>query len=127
MKKYIAIDFGEKRTGIALSDDAGMIYPYKSINSKDIIKEIKEIISRDLYDGIIVGNPIIGRRKKATDKLIKSIKENFDIEVIEWDESFTTKRAEEYLREIGKKPSKNRGKIDEIAACFILKEFLFGD
>lgn len=127
MKKYIAIDYGEKRTGIALSDDAGMIYPYKFINSKDVIKEIKEILAKDSYDGIIIGNPMIGRRKKATDELIKSIRKIFNIEVIEWDESCTTKRAEEYLREIGKKPSKNKGKIDEIAACFILKEFLFGD
>lgn len=127
MKKYISIDLGEKRTGIAVNNDAGIIYPYKVVDSRNLIKEIKEILSKDSYEGIVVGNPMIGKRKKATIEIIKLLKENFNIDIIEWDESCTTKRAEDYLREIGKKPSKNKGKIDEIAACFILQEFLFGN
>lgn len=127
MKKFIAIDFGEKRTGIALSDDAGMIYPYKVIDSKNLIKELKEILKKENYDGIVVGNPMVGKRKKKIEEIIKLIMANFNIEIIEWDESCTTKRAESYLIEIGEKPSKNKGRIDEIAACFILQEFLFGN
>ncbi len=127
MKKYIGIDYGEKRTGIALSDDAGIIQPYKCVSSKNVIKEISKILSKEKYDGIVVGNPMVGKRREETLKFVKTLKDNFNIEIIEWDESCTTLRAMDYLKEIGEKTSKNKGKIDEIAACFILKEFLYGD
>uniref|UniRef100_A0A7C4UDC4 Putative pre-16S rRNA nuclease n=1 Tax=candidate division WOR-3 bacterium TaxID=2052148 RepID=A0A7C4UDC4_UNCW3 len=127
MKKYIAIDYGEKRTGIALSDEAGMVFPYKVVNTFLIFKTIEELLSKEKYDGIIVGNPMIGKRKGMIEKFINSLKEMFNIEVIEWDESCTTKIADDYLRKIGEKAAKRRKKVDKIAACIILEEFLFSN
>lgn len=57
--RYLAIDFGSKRVGLALSDEGGILgFPYKTIENKDIIKILKEIIKKEEVGKIILGLPL---------------------------------------------------------------------
>jgi len=65
-----------------------------------------------------------GKRKEMVERFIEELKRNVKVKVIEWDESFTSRRAEEIMRKMKKKPSKDRGAVDRIAASLILEEYL---
>jgi putative Holliday junction resolvase len=58
------------------------------------------------------------------DRFIASLGEVISIPVIAWDETLSTKEAEELMREAGVKRRKKRGMVDRIAAAFILQDYL---
>ncbi len=132
LKRIMAIDFGLKRIGIALSDPLlTFSYPYKTIeNSSKIFNELNKIIHEMNVKKIILGIPfeengetIISRTiKKFRDDLIKK----FNLEVILWDEHFTSEMAKENVKRVILKKSKRREKgiIDRGAAAIILQEYL---
>lgn len=132
-RKILAMDIGERRVGLALSDELGMLaHPYKTIQWKGLdnfITLIKQIIAYENIDKLVIGIPYAlngGLSKKANEiKIISDhIKNQIDIEVIEIDERLTTKMAMQALHAVGKKPSKNRNTIDQVAAVYILQSYL---
>jgi putative Holliday junction resolvase len=133
MQKVLGLDVGEKRTGVSISDALGlMAHPYKTIQWKGLkrfLSEIKIIVNAENIHKIVVGLPLTlrGTESKKTEevkKIIKALRESFEQEIIEVDERLTTKMAENALLAVGKKPSRNRDKIDQIAAVEILQLWL---
>ncbi len=131
--KVLALDLGEKRVGVAISDALGMLaHPYKTIRWKTIhtlIVELKEIIEQEKIVSVIVGMPytLKGGHSKKTDevnKIVNVLKKELPVSVLVQDERLTTTMAENALRSVGKKPSKERRQIDQIAAAFILQSYL---
>ena len=131
--KIIALDIGEKRIGTAVSDALGMFaHPLKTIIWKGynrFVGELKELIAEQEAAAVVIGMPytLKGTASKKTEdiqKLAAQLRESLDIEVIEEDERLTTKMAENALHAVGKKPSKQRNKIDQIAAVYILQSYL---
>jgi len=131
--KIMALDIGEKRTGVAISDALGIIaQPYKTLIRKDnseLLDSIKLIIAENNVSELVIGIPytLKGSHSKKTEEILK-LKEYFaehlSIPVNEVDERLTTKLAERTLHELGKKPSKHRDKIDQIAAMHSLQLYL---
>lgn len=129
----MALDYGERRIGVALSDTNRMIsYPYKTIDAKknpDVIREISLIIKDQNVEMILVGNPETfngedSAKSKDIKGFISKLQHHVSIPIKLWNESFTTKNAIRVLVQGNRKLKKHRNKVDQIAASLILKDYL---
>ncbi len=122
---YISLDYGQKNIGIALSDKNGIIAKSFSIvknNDKFFDYFINTCMQYNIK-GIVVGLPldIDGNDTKMSLEIKNFVSQlSKDFNIIFWDETLTSKYAEEILRSKGTK----RGKVDDISAQIILQEYL---
>jgi len=132
--KYLAIDYGSKRIGIAVSDPSKIIsFPRGYIlNDSNTLKNILSIINDDVVSKIIIGLP---SEKYDFDVDVKDffsklksflVSKNIMISIELYDERFTSKIAEHNMREsvTKKKNRKIKGNIDSLAAQVLLQNFL---
>ncbi len=131
--RVMAIDYGERKIGVALSDSLQLIaYPYKTIDRKktpNYMQEIKNIVKEKEVGAIVVGYPISmsgleTKQTKITLDFIDRLKLNLDIEVNKYDERLSSKEAERYLKNQNIKLGHNKEKIDQLSASIILENFL---
>jgi len=133
-RRIVSIDYGMKRIGIAVCDGLHITVTPLSVidrSKENYLNEITRIITSENAGAIIVGVPI-RLDGKETDvileirEFIKDLKSRIEIDVLEFDESYSTVRATETMLSIGKKKKKRAGKgeKDKIAAAIILREFL---
>lgn len=133
-KKYISLDIGDVRIGVAKSDIMGMLAtPYEVINRKKVksVKRIAEILEENNTKSLVVGIPksLDGSEKRQAEKVreyIEKLKKNIDgLEIYEVDERMTTVSADRMLTDGGKKGALEKRKVvDKIAAAIILQTFL---
>ena len=113
-QRILSIDYGKKRIGIALSDPLfTFAYSFKTlINDKDFWKNITEIISEKKVVKVILGFPNEEKNKSLATKISnfkKQIERKFKLEVITWDEEYTSVIAQERIIEsVTKKKKKKR-------------------
>ena len=133
MKKFLGVDFGESRTGFAVSDSLGLmahgIGTVKTDGFANIIKIIKEKIAEYNIDNVIIGNPInmngsIGEKSVVIEMLAERIKTELGIEVILFDERCTTMNAHRILNETDTRGKKRKAVIDTLSAEIILQNYL---
>jgi len=132
-KRILSIDYGNKRIGLALSDPLfTFAYPYKTIiNDKNLWENIAEIIKEKNVVRVILGLPNESKNKSLATVISKfktEIEKRFKMEVISWDEEYTSAIAQERIIESITKKSKRRDKglIDRNSAAVILQEYLDG-
>jgi putative Holliday junction resolvase len=129
----MGIDYGEKRIGIALSDPLfTFAYPFKTLlNEHNLIKDLLKIVEEKNVTKIILGLPSV--RFKSSKELAervhlfkKEIEQVIKIEVIFWDEEFSSVLAQEKVNESVTKKSARRKKdlLDRHSAAIILQEYL---
>ncbi|WP_300328074.1 Holliday junction resolvase RuvX [Fusobacterium sp.] len=133
-KKYISLDIGDVRIGVARSDLMGMLAtPYEVINRKKVksVKRIAEILEENNTKSLVVGIPksLDGTEKRQAEKVreyIEKLKNNIEgLEIYEVDERMTTVSADRMLTDGGKKGALEKRKVvDKIAAAIILQTFL---
>lgn len=133
LSRYLAIDFGLKRIGLALSDPLFIFaYAFKTIRNNDsLLHEIRKIVKEKNIVKIILGNPL---REDGTASKLSGIIEDFrkkleseiKIEVMLFDERYSSMIAKEKVIESVSKKSKRRDKglLDSNSAAVILQEFL---
>lgn len=136
MKKFIGLDVGDVRIGVAKCDPLGILATALEVidrNTTDPIKRIKEIVEDEGTKKIVVGLPksLDGSKKRQVEKVeefILELKENIQgLEIIFVDERYTTTEAEHYLKNYSKKNGKERRKVvDMVAASIILQKYLDG-
>ncbi len=128
--RIMAIDYGQKRVGIAMSDPLGIIsQPLLTLgvkSQKELIKRLKFIIEVNNVRLVLVGNPLSHSGKSTRiseeiDRFVKDLKRSITVEVKLWDERFTSRYALQVLKERG---IKQKDKIDQIAASLMLEEYL---
>ena len=134
MKKFIGLDVGDVRIGVAKCDPLGILATALEVidrNVTDPIERIKEILSDEGTRKIVVGMPksLDGTKNIQAEKVEKfssEMKEKIErIEVITVDERYTTTEAEHYLKNYSKKNGKERRKVvDMVAASIILQKYL---
>ena len=129
----MGIDFGLKRIGLALTDPLlTFSYPYKTIsNDNSLWDNLKSVIEENNVNKIILGFP---KKSSRPDKdITKNVLEfkdklniKFNMEVILWDESYTSEMAKQIVIKSVVKKSKRRDKglIDQNSAAIILQEYL---
>lgn len=133
MKKILAIDYGERRIGLALSDEEhAFAFPFLTIDTKrqpDYMREIAHIIIKEGVGKILVGLPV-GSAGKETAKAKKikrfasKLSEYVSIPIVFWDESYTTQKAQSVLHLQGQSLKDHKEKLDMIAAALLLEDFL---
>jgi len=132
--KYLAIDYGDRRVGLAISDyDKSIAFPrdflvYKSLT--DLIEQIKKLCETEQVVKIILGLPIemdgtFGERFVKTQKFGDALKKAVDpITVDYFDERLTTKQSIHKLHEQGIKAKEQKGQRDMVSAQIILEAYL---
>ena len=132
MSRIIAIDFGLKRTGIAVTDEMKMIAsPLETIDTHNLFPFLKDYFSRNNVEKIILGFPkdvdenaqIVIAIKKIFTKLKKEFK---DKEIILHDERYTSKISSYLIKSnnLKKKERSDKRLLDRVSACIILQSFL---
>lgn len=133
MGKIIAIDFGLKRTGLAISDDARMFaFGLDTVDSSRLMNELKQLVGVENVDTIVLGLP---KRMNNEDSHITQnvhlLKEAIEkemplVNVDLLDERFTSKMASQSMHAAGatKKQKRQKGLIDKVSATIILQSYL---
>jgi len=133
LPRILAIDYGLKRTGLAVTDPLKIIATgLTTIASKQLISFLKNYFSKEDVELIIIGEPknLDDSDTHATQLVrntIKDLQKNFpSIPVKTVDERFTSKMASRAMIEMGlkKKQRQNKALVDEIAATIMLQDFL---
>ncbi|MAQ73720.1 MAG: Holliday junction resolvase RuvX [Candidatus Marinimicrobia bacterium] len=133
MGRFLAIDFGEKRIGLALSDPMKIIAkPFKTIfysNQNDLINKIALIIKDEKIEKIILGLPkgLKGNNTSQTNIVIefyKYIKDKIDTPIVMEDERLSSVSAKKSLILQDIKTGHNKALIDETAAAIFLQLYL---
>jgi putative Holliday junction resolvase len=133
MARILSIDYGQKRTGIAVTDDFQIIASgLTTIPSTDIIPFLKTYFSKENVETVIIGEPkqMNGLPSESTEIIEIFITQfhtefpNMKMERV--DERFTSKMAFQTMIDSGlkKKQRQNKGLIDEIAATILLQDYL---
>ena len=131
-QRILSIDYGKKRIGIALSDPLfNFAYSFKTIiNDKNLWKNIAEVIKEKNVAKVILGLPNEKNKLLVTQisNFKKEIERRFNLEVITWDEEYTSVIAQKRIIEsvTKKKKRRDKGLIDRNSAAVILQEYLDG-
>lgn len=130
----MAIDYGDRRIGVAKSDAMGMIATGLEtiVWNKDInvpLEKILQLTNEYKVEKIVIGLPrnmdgSYGFRAESTTKFADLLKERTDVDIVFWDERLTSKAAQRTMQEKGQKTGHNKKDVDRIAACYILQSYL---
>ena len=133
MARILCIDYGAKRTGIAVTDPLKIIASgLTALDTKDVLPFLKNYFQRERVELILLGEP---KNLDDTDTHATSLVNEFQkklqkefpsILIKKVDERYTSKRAVQAMIEMGmkKKDRRNKKNVDEIAATIMLQEYL---
>ena len=133
MSRIICIDYGLKRTGLAVTDPLRIIATgLTTVDSPKLIAFLKDYFLKEKVSLILIGDPrnMDDSATHATaivSKCIKELEKNFpNIPIEKVDEHYTSKMASQAMIEMGlkKKQRRNKALVDEIAATIMLQEYL---
>ena len=136
--RVMGIDFGMKRVGVAVSDPLKIIAQGIDTleNNASLVAKITDIVKQMSVGKIVVGKPLklsglagdsAMEAAKFAEKLRERLKkESLDVDVVEWDERFTTTMAHRTQLELGvkKKERQKKGNLDRMASQLILQSYL---
>ncbi|STO31605.1 Putative Holliday junction resolvase [Fusobacterium necrogenes] len=133
-KKYVALDVGDVRIGVAKSDIMGILAtPLEVIDRRKVkaVKRIEEILIQENTKSLVIGIPksLDGTEKRQAEKVrefIEKLNKSIEgLEIFEVDERLTTVSADRLLNETNKKGALEKRKVvDKVAAAIILQAFL---
>jgi putative Holliday junction resolvase len=131
LPRLLGIDYGARRIGIALSDDAVSVAVGVGIweqRGDETIHRLKALIEEEDIERVIVGYPLtlrgdIGPKAREVDVFIEKL-EAAGIPVERWDERFTTHQARRDARDAGLSERQQRGRLDMSAAVIMLQSYL---
>jgi putative Holliday junction resolvase len=133
MSRILCIDYGKKRTGIAVTDPLQIIATgLTTVDSHELISFLKKYFQQEDVELIVIGEPknLDDSDTHATplvNAIIKKLEKEFPkIPIKKVDERFTSKMAKQAMIEMGmkKKDRRNKRMVDEIAATIMLQEFM---
>ena len=133
LMRVMAIDYGDARIGMAVSDPTGLIcgdaWTLQEWNAERAAQTIcEEAEKRDVHT-IVLGLPknmngTEGPRAEKSREFKKLLEEHTDKDIILWDERRTSIEAHAILHNVGKKEKKHRESVDAVAASLILEGYL---
>jgi len=134
--KIMGLDLGTKTVGVAISDPLLLTaQPIETITRKEenklrrTLARIEELIVENDVEKIVLGYPknmndSIGERARFSEEFKETLERRTGLEVVLWDERLTTVAADEVLIESGVRRENRKKYVDQIAAVFILQEYL---
>jgi len=133
MGRILAIDYGQKRVGLAVTDELQIIAtPLATVSTRETIQFLKDFTGKYAVDCFVVGEPRqmnnqASESAKYIDPFVKLLKREFkDIPVERADERFTSMIATQAIRDAGmkKKDRQNKSLVDTVSAVLILQSFM---
>jgi putative holliday junction resolvase len=132
--RYLGLDVGTKRIGIAVSDELGLTaQPVMTLetrrNRRDDLRSIARLARRYAVAGIVIGNPLHlsgdeSPRAAKTRAFAAELGELTRLPIHLWDERLTSREAHQILYEAGRAREQHKAVIDQVAATLILQSFL---
>lgn len=139
--KILALDYGEKRIGIAVSsEDGSFVFPrpfIPRINRPRDLKALIEILNEEKIDLLLIGAPynmdgssgeamekVIAFKKALEKKLLYSTRVSGSPDLLLWDERLTTVDAQRILIDQDVSRKKRKQVVDSLAACLLLESYL---
>ena len=133
MGRILSIDYGKKRTGLAVTDPLKIIATgLTTLETPKLVGFLKDYLTKEEVEEVIIGMPTnMDDSDTHATPLVKSFISNFKkffpaVPITEVDERFTSKMATQAMLEMGlkKKQRQNKALVDEIAATIMLQEYL---
>lgn len=131
MSRVMAIDLGSARTGVAVSDELGMLaHPWKTLAGGEAALAAVVAAAEEIKPSrVLVGLPrnmdgTSGPAAEAATAFAASLRDRLECPVELWDERLTTVAAQRALRESGRKARDQRGVVDQVAAQILLQSWL---
>ncbi len=130
--RILGIDPGERRIGVAMSDPSGIlatgISTLDARNWSTLITSILEISNRENIRTVVIGNPLTLKGNRGplapfVDRIAKALIEH-DLEVVLWDERFSSSAARKQLIQQGVKTGHHKDDVNRKAAEWILQSYL---
>jgi len=135
--RILALDVGERRIGIAISDPSGAVArPLQALirgSREDDFAAIAALVAEHKVDLVVVGQPLSldgteGSQARRVARYAEALAAHLTVRVIPWDERFTTTMAEDILRQNRREKKRRRarssGELDAVAAAVILQSYL---
>ncbi len=134
MGRILALDYGSKRTGVAITDELQIIASgLTTVSTSDLLDFLKKYFTSEIVELVLVGEP---KQKDGTHSdieeeikkfLVKFSKAFPDLPVKRVDERYTSKMAFQSMIDSGlkKKQRRNKALVDEISATIILQQYLY--
>lgn len=133
MGRILAIDYGKKRTGLAVTDPLRITAnPLLTIPTADLLEWLRAYINKEGVDRVVIGHPtqLNGQESESMQYIrpfIALFEKTFpDIPLVSYDERFTSTLAHRAMIDGGmsKKQRQDKAVVDKIAACIILEDYL---
>lgn len=134
MGRILSIDYGKKRTGLAVSDTLQLVANgLTTVNTPELFDFVKNYLAKEKVDTIVVGKPkqmdnTASENMARIIPFFNRLRKSFPaVEVVYYDERFTSVLAHQAMIAGGMKKSvrrNNKGKVDEISAVIILEDFM---
>jgi putative holliday junction resolvase len=133
--RILGIDYGNRRVGMAISDPLSITAQpratWRRTDESELIPKIVAFVLSEGVDRVVVGYPITlkgtkSSRSLATERFAGKLADACPVPVSLWDERLTTVQAHRVLHLMGKAPSRNRDRVDQIAAALMLQSYLDG-
>jgi putative holliday junction resolvase len=136
--RYLGLDVGSRRIGVAVSDELGLTaQPVLTLerrgsgpaNRREDLRSLARLCSRFGVAGIVVGNPLhlsgeSSSRAAKTQAFAAELGELTGLTIHMWDERLTTREAHQILYEAGHERQKHGKVVDQVAAALILQSFI---
>ena len=131
--RILGLDYGERRIGLAISDELGItaqgLPTLIRKTKKHDIDILAGYIRRYEVEKIVIGYPVRldgseGIQCQKVNRFANVLEQSFSLPVVKWSETLSTKEAEEILIQSGVSWRKRKDKVDQLAACIILQAFL---
>lgn len=132
MPRILAIDYGQKRTGLAVTDPLKITAtPLGTIPTQELLPFLNEYLSKEEVETVVLGHPqkLNGQASENMQRVSefkRAFEKRFNIPIVYADERFTSTLAHKAMIEsgIGKKKRQDKALVDKIAATIILQTYL---
>jgi putative Holliday junction resolvase len=133
MGKAVSIDFGLKRTGLAISDESRIFaFGLETVDSKNLMNFLVDLRNKEQFTTIVLGMPKrLNNEDSHVSENVRLLKDALEkqfmgVEVVLLDERFTSKMASASMHSAGasKKQKKQKGLVDKVSATIILQSYL---
>lgn len=133
MPRWIGVDYGEKRIGIAVSDPDGWLASPHGVldvaHAEEAVQKVADLCRTLGVAGVVVGLPLNmdgskGPAAQKAEAFARALSKAAAIPVRLWDERLSSKSAHDLLLQAGMRNEKRRGLVDKIAAQMVLQSFL---
>jgi putative Holliday junction resolvase len=131
--RVLALDLGERRIGVAMSDaDGTLAMPLTTLKAtprQRALEQIVALVQEHTVDEVVVGLPLTmsgeeGAQAQIVRAFAVELEQMLEQPVHLFDERLTTVVADQMMRDLGIKPEKRKARVDELAASIILQDYL---